>query len=116
VALTEAFEDDAPDLITHVEAVAAPIADGALTPRIHRALKAEGLLPAVHLVDTGFLDAELLVDSRADDGVEVLGPTRGSAPPSWTRGRPARPPEGYRAGGAAARVANRPRRDGERGP
>ncbi len=39
-------------------------------------LEAKGLLPAVHLVDTGFLDAELLVASRRDHGVELLGPTR----------------------------------------
>jgi transposase len=86
VALTETCEDDAPNLITHVETVAAPVADGEMTPRIHQALKEEGLLPAVHLVDTGFLDAELLVDSRADYGVELFGPTR--AIPRW-RGRAA---------------------------
>jgi hypothetical protein len=27
-------------------------------------------------VDTGFLDAALLVESRAHDGVDLLGPTR----------------------------------------
>jgi transposase len=31
----------------------------------------------VHLVDTGFLDAALLVASRDEYGVELLGPTRG---------------------------------------
>jgi transposase len=86
VALTETCEDAAPNLITHVETVAAPIADGEMTPRIHQALKEKRLLPTVHLTDTGFLDAELLVDSRADYGVELLGPTR--AIPRW-RGRAA---------------------------
>jgi transposase len=76
VALTETCEDDAPQLITHVETTAAPAADGEVTPRVHRALEAKELLPATHLVDTGFLDAELLVASERDYGVELLGPTR----------------------------------------
>jgi transposase len=76
VALTETCEDDLPNLITHVETTPAPTADGEVTPRVHRALQARDLLPAVHLVDTGFLDAELLVASRRDFAVELLGPTR----------------------------------------
>jgi transposase len=76
VALTETCEDDLPNLITHVATTAAPTADGEVTPRVHEDLRQEDLLPAVHLVDTGFLDAELLVASRRDYGVELLGPTR----------------------------------------
>ncbi len=52
-----------------------------LTPRIHQALAERDLLPATHLVDTGFLDAELLVDSEHDDDVDLLGPTRRN--PRW---------------------------------
>ena len=76
VVLTETCEDDAPNLITHVETVPGPVADGEVTPRVHRALDQQGRLPRVHLVDTGFLDAELLVISRRDFGVDLLGPTR----------------------------------------
>jgi transposase len=76
VHLTETCEDDAPNLITHVETTPAPTADGEVTPRVHRALRARDRLPLVHLVDTGFLDAELLVVSQRDFGVELLGPTR----------------------------------------
>lgn len=79
--LTETCEDGGPHLITHVETTAAPTADGDVTPRIHRDLKAEGLLPTTHLVDTGFLDAELLVVSERDYGVTLLGPTRKD--PRW---------------------------------
>ncbi len=32
--------------------------------------------PATHIVDTGFLDAELLVESQDHYGVDLLGPTR----------------------------------------
>ena len=76
VHLTETCEDDAPNLITHVETTAAPTADGEVTPRVHRALLEQRLLPQVHIVDTGYLDAELLVTSRSEFGVHLLGPTR----------------------------------------
>ena len=80
VHLTETCEDDAPNLITHVETTAAPTADGEVTPRVHRALHDKKLLPEVHIVDTGYLDAELLVTTCAEFGVQLLGPTRHGPP------------------------------------
>ncbi|HLZ21766.1 MAG TPA: IS1182 family transposase [Ktedonobacterales bacterium] len=74
--LTETCDDDLPSLITHVETSAAPVADGEATPRVHAALAARELLPDVHIVDTGYLDAALLVSSRTDFHVDLLGPTR----------------------------------------
>jgi DDE family transposase len=76
VHLTESCDDDRPRLITHVATTAGPIADGAVTPTVHQALQEKQLLPATHLVDTGYLDAELLATSWRDYGVELLGPTR----------------------------------------
>ncbi len=76
VVLTETCEDDTPQLITQVVRTPAPTAEGAVTPQIHQALQHTGLLPALHLVDTAFLDAELLVTSRQEYDVELLGPTR----------------------------------------
>ena len=76
VHLTETCDEDLPNLITHVETTPAPAADGEVTPRVHQALQARDLLPGTHLVDTGFLDAELLVTSRRDFAVDLLGPTR----------------------------------------
>jgi transposase len=76
VHLTESCEDDLPHLITHVETTSGPAADGVATPKIHEALEQRGLLPRTHIVDTGFLDAELLVGSQALYGVDLLGPTR----------------------------------------
>jgi transposase len=73
---TETCEDDAPSLITHVETSTGPIADGDVTSTIHAALKEQELLPTTHIVDTGYVDAELLVTSPRDYGVELLGPTR----------------------------------------
>ncbi len=76
VHLTETCEDELPRLITHVETSSAPTADGDLTPTIHRALQEKALLPTTHLVDTGYLDAALLVSSERDFGVDLSGPTR----------------------------------------
>ncbi len=76
VHLTETCEDDLPHLITDVETTPGPTADGDVTPAIHGALTGRALLPGVHLVDTGFLDAALLVSSRVNYQVELVGPTR----------------------------------------
>jgi transposase len=76
VHLTETCDDDLPHLITNVDTTIGPEADGAATPRIHAALQQRGSLPGTHIVDTGFLDAELLVESQEHYGVDLLGPTR----------------------------------------
>ncbi len=76
VHLTETCDADLPRLITHVETTPGPTADGEMTPAIHAALDVQDLLPREHLVDTGFLDAALLVSSRAEYQVELVGPTR----------------------------------------
>ncbi|HEY5867986.1 MAG TPA: IS1182 family transposase [Candidatus Tectomicrobia bacterium] len=76
VHVTETCEDDAPHVITHVETTAGPVSDGAVTPRIHEALAQTNLLPHTHIVDTGYLDAELLATSQREYGVDLLGPTR----------------------------------------
>jgi transposase len=76
VHLTETCDDDLPHLITPVETTIGPAADGATTPKIHAALEQRNLLPGTHIVDTGFLDAELLVKSPEPYGVDLLGPTR----------------------------------------
>jgi transposase len=75
VHCTESCEKDQPPLITHVETTAGPIADAAVTNPIHEPWHATQLLPRLHMVDTGYLEAELLVSSQRDDGVELLGPT-----------------------------------------
>jgi transposase len=74
VHLTEVCDPDAPHLITHVETTPATTQDVERLAPIHAALAAKGLLPREHLVDTGYVDAEGLVRSEADDGVRVLGP------------------------------------------
>ncbi len=76
VHLTETCEEDSPALITHVETTPAPVADREVTRKVHEALEERDLLPEMHLVDTGFLDAELIVTSKEEYGVDLLGPAR----------------------------------------
>lgn len=76
VHITETCDDDVPHIITHIETTAGPVADGVATPMIHAALHERDLVPRIHIVDTGFLDAKLLVDSQNEYGVDLVGPTR----------------------------------------
>lgn len=76
VHLTETCEPDRPNLITHVETTAATVADDAVTATIHAGLAQQGLLPAQHIADTGYVNSKLFVDSRQVYGVELIGPTR----------------------------------------
>jgi transposase len=76
VHLTETCDDDLPHLITHVQTTPAPLADDATVPLIHAALEQRDLLPEVHIVDTGYVDAEELVSSQRHYGVDLFGPTR----------------------------------------
>lgn len=75
--LTETCDEETPNLITHVETTAASVTDDAVTDTIHSALAERALLPSTHIADTGYVNAELLVEARQHYGVELVGPTRG---------------------------------------
>lgn len=77
VHLTETCEADSPNLITNVQTTPAPTYDGDATPLVHQRLQQRNLLPKTHIVDGGYLDAELIVDSEREYGVELLGPVLG---------------------------------------
>jgi transposase len=74
VHLTETCDDDLPHLITHVETDAATSYDGAAVETIHTALEAKGLLPDEHIVDAGYLGAEVLTSAQRELGITLLGP------------------------------------------
>ena len=76
VHFTETCDNDSPHLITHVETTPAPVADDVAVPLMHEALAARDLLPGMHLVDTGYVDAQELVSSQQQYGVDLFGPTR----------------------------------------
>ncbi len=79
VHLTEACDDDSVHLITHAMTTSAAVHEARCTAAIHEALAGKGLVPAEHLVDAGYVDAELLVRSREDHGVDLVGPPRVNA-------------------------------------
>src|SRR3954453_2202015 len=81
VHLTEACDDDAVHLITHAMTTSAAVHEAKCTAAIHAALPGKGLGPAEHLADAAYVDAELLVRSREDHGIDLVGPPRGN--PTW---------------------------------
>jgi transposase len=74
--LSETCDADLPRLITHVHTTLATTQDVSCTEDIHKGLEGKDLLPRTHLVDTGYVDADLLVSSRQGYGVALLGPPR----------------------------------------
>jgi transposase len=76
VHLTESCESHLPLIITHVETTSAPVSDDAMTATIHAGLHRKELVPAEHIVDTGYVDAKLLVESQQDYHIDLVGPTR----------------------------------------
>jgi transposase len=81
VHLSESCEDDAVNLITHAMTTVATVHEARCTEAIHAALAGKGLVPGEHLVDAAYVDAELLVRSREDHGIDLAGPPRGN--PTW---------------------------------
>ena len=77
VHLTETCDDGVPNLITNVETTNAAVSDDAVTSTIHTSLEARGLIPKIHVADTGFVNSALLVDARERFGIDLVGPTRG---------------------------------------
>jgi len=75
VYLTETCDEELPRLITNVETSSAPVADFDLTEPIHQSLKKKDLLPAVHLADTGFVDAELMLAAQNQYEIDLFGPS-----------------------------------------
>jgi transposase len=81
VHLSESCEDDGAHLITHAMTTLATVHEARCTAAIHRALADKGLAPGEHLVDAAYVDAELLVRSREDHGIDLVGPPRVN--PTW---------------------------------
>jgi len=74
VHLTETCDDETPHMITPVETTAATTYDGAVMETIHVSLAEKGLLPEDHVVDSGYLDADILVQSVEEHAVTLVGP------------------------------------------
>lgn len=81
VHLTETCDQAGPHLITHVVTTPATTTDVETPALIHTALAAKALLPAEHLVDAGYVDADLLVSSQTEHQLVLTGPV--AADHSW---------------------------------
>lgn len=75
VHLTETCEANRPNLITDVHTTVATTPDSVVLPQIQANLAQRDLLPAEHLVDSGYVSADNLVRS-AEQKIELIGPTR----------------------------------------
>lgn len=76
VHLTETIAPDRPQLVVDVQLSLAPRADSQDLPGIWQRLAALGLKPSAHLVDGGYISAELLQLSHQLHGIELIGPAR----------------------------------------
>ena len=85
VHLTETCDEERPPLITNVETTPATTNDVGVTDTIHAHLAARHLLPREHLLDTGYVAADVLVTSRRR-AVDVVGPALGDN--SWQARQP----------------------------
>jgi transposase len=74
--LTETSGEEDVHLITQVSTTLATESDMHALDKIHRTLEQKRLLPAEHLVDAGYVDAESLVSSRRDFDVSLCSPVR----------------------------------------
>lgn len=74
VHLTEAYDDDTPNLITDVTTTAATTTDYEALPAIQANLAAREVLPSEQIVDTGYMSAEHLVNSQSNHSLDLIGP------------------------------------------
>jgi len=81
VHLTETCDADMPHLITNVETTSAVVPDVAMTEAIQESLAGRNILPNKHIVDAGYVDGALIVSSKINQGVTIIGPVRGNT--SW---------------------------------
>ncbi len=85
VHLTETCDKNQIHLITNIETTQAHLSDVDQTEKIHQSLADKELLPKQHLVDAGYVDATLLVESKQKHELELIGPVRENV--SWQSSR-----------------------------
>ena len=78
VHLTETCDAGHPDLITQVMTMPATTQDSVMGPAIQQDLADRDVLPGIHLLDGGYVDADLLVTAQTQHQIDVIGPPFGS--------------------------------------
>jgi transposase len=81
VHLTETCDPETPHVITNVETTPATTPDDNMVSVVHASLEQSELLPSEHLVDKGYTDSHVLVESQRQHGVTIVGPVADD--PSW---------------------------------
>jgi transposase len=76
--LTETCDADHPDLMTPVMTTPATTPDSVMGPAIQQDLADRDLLPGTHWLDSGYVDADLLVTAQTPHQIDVMGPPFGS--------------------------------------
>ncbi len=74
--MSETCDTDMVHLITHVETTQATVHESQRTETIHQALADKELPPQQHLVDSAYIDAEVLISSQKQFGIALVGPGR----------------------------------------
>jgi transposase len=78
VHLTETCDADDPDLITQVMTTPATTPDRVMGPAIQPDFANRDVLPSLHVLDSGYVEADLLVTAQTQHQIEVIGPPFGS--------------------------------------
>jgi transposase len=78
VHLTETCDTDYPNLITQVVTTPATTQDSVMGPAIQQDLADRDVLPGIHLLDSGYVDADLLATAQTQHQIDVIGPPFGS--------------------------------------
>jgi len=76
--LSETCDDGQPARITQVLTTPATTQDSVMGPTIQQDLAERDLLPGTHLLDSGYVDADLLVTAQTQHQIDVVGPPFGS--------------------------------------
>jgi transposase len=79
VHLSETCDEGYPDLITQVSTTSATTSDFVMAPAIHHDLAARDLLPGTHLLDSGYVVADVLVSAPSQHQIDVVGPALSSS-------------------------------------
>jgi transposase len=77
--LTETCDPGQPDLITQVMTTLATTQDRVMGLTIQHELADRDLLPGIHVLDSGDVDAALLVTAQTQHQIDVIGPPFGSS-------------------------------------
>ena len=82
----EASTTGRPHLITNVATTDATFTDVEMLEHIHTGLHRRNLLPDEHIVDAGYTSAELMISTRREFSITLLGPLRiDNSPQARTR-------------------------------